>query len=316
MRFQQAKGVRVGAAALVFAVIVGGLPAVSRAMPPSGGQAKPEAGSPAAKAADRLSLKEAGREFLSDAGRIWSSPARVRSKDLLPLIGLAAGTAVLIVADEPVRDHVQSYSSRHPWVGDVSSVVTKMGGAGGVAAAAAFFGAGLAFKDARARDTGYLAASALLQSFLIETLAKGLTGRQRPFVADGEDHWAGPVGLVKMFDKGVAGRYTSFPSGHTTAAFSLATVVAMQYRRTGWVPVVAYTIAGGVGLSRIGLDKHWASDVFVGAVLGHLVGRFVVRNHERRRRLVPMAGCVARGFAVRIVYDLDPDVGPDRPESP
>jgi membrane-associated phospholipid phosphatase len=299
-------GVRPWAAVLVFAAVMGGFPAVSRAMPQPDGQAKQEPKAPAEKACDRLTLKEAGREFLSEASRIWSSPARLRNQDILPLVGVAAATGFLIAADESIRSHVHGYANGHPWVGDISSVVTQMGGAGGVAAAAAFFGAGLAFKDARARDTGYLAASALLQAFLVETFAKGMAGRQRPFVADGEDHWAGPAGLVKMFDKDAADRYTSFPSGHTTAAFSLATVVALQYRRTGWVPVAAYAIAGGVGLSRIGLDKHWASDVFIGAVIGHLVGRFVVRNHGRPHRFTPMAGCTSRGFAISIVFDPDP----------
>ncbi|MGZ5555581.1 MAG: hypothetical protein ACXW3H_07515, partial [Candidatus Aminicenantales bacterium] len=53
-------------------------------------------------------------------------------------------------------------------------------GAAGFATAGAFFGTGLLFKDTRARDTGYLAASAILQSFLVDNVLKGLTGRQRP----------------------------------------------------------------------------------------------------------------------------------------
>lgn len=253
-----------------------------------------------------LTLKEAGREFLDDAGRIWSSPARIRGKDVLPLLGFAAATTLFIAADESTRSHVHAYADQHAWVGDVSSVVTQMGGWGGFAAAGAFFGAGLIFKDARARDTGYLAASAILQSTLVYTVAKGLTGRQRPFVADGQDHWTGPSAFFRSFDRSQSDRYSSFPSGHSAAAFSLATVVALQYRHTVWVPVLAYTIAGTVGLSRITLDRHWASDVFVGALVGHFVGRLVVRNHERRRRFVPMAACTGRGLVVSLSYDLDP----------
>jgi membrane-associated phospholipid phosphatase len=290
-------------AVLVFAFGLGGFPCV---LPACAGQAASGAGTPGQEKADRLTLKDAGREFLSDAGRIWSSPARVRGKDILPLVGLAAATAALIVSDESTRDGVQTYANRHAWVGDVAPVITHLGDYGAFATAGAFFAAGLIFKDARARDTGYLAASALLQTLLVDNSIKGLTGRRRPSVADGEGHWAGPAGFFERFEKGQAELYTSFPSGHTSAAFSLATVIALQYRHTGWVPVLAYTLAGGVGLSRMALDRHWASDVAAGAVLGYFVGRLVVRNHDRRGRLVAMAGCTGRGFAVSIVYDLGP----------
>ena len=290
---------------LAFTTAAAAFPGEARAE----GQATRETARPASDQADRLTPGLAGREFLGDAGRIWSSPARIGDKDVLPLIGLVAAATFLIAADEPIRDGVKKFADRHTWVGDVSSVVTQAGGLAGFATAGAFFGVGLVFKDTRARDTGYLAASAMLQCFIVDAAAKSLSGRRRPFVADGADHWAGPAAFFKRFEKGQWDSYSSFPSGHSAAAFSLATVVALQYRHTGWVPVVAYTLAGGVGLSRMALDRHWASDVFVGAVVGHLVARLVVRNHERYRRVAPMIACTGRGFAISLTYDLD---GTDR----
>ena len=246
-------------------------------------------------------LKEAGKDFLSDAGRIWSSPARVGNRAVFPLIAIAASTTFLIAGDEPIRDGVQSYTGDHAWVGDVAPVITQLGGLGGLATAGAFFGAGLVFKDERARDTGYLAASAILQCMLVDNALKVVAGRQRPYVADGEDHWGGPAAY---FESG-GEDFRSFPSGHSATAFALATVVSLQYRDTAWVPVVAYTLATGVGLSRMALDKHWASDVFVGAVIGHFVARLVVRDHARRSRLVPLLACSSRGIAISVFYDLD-----------
>ncbi|MCK7480482.1 MAG: hypothetical protein M0C28_27025 [Candidatus Moduliflexus flocculans] len=72
----------------------------------------------------------------------------------------------------------------------------EMGGLGAWATAGAFFGAGLVFKDPKAKETGYLAASAMLQTFFVDNFLKGLTGRQRPFFADGEDRWSGPAGIL------------------------------------------------------------------------------------------------------------------------
>jgi len=246
------------------------------------------------------------REILQDAGRIWTAPFRIREKDVAPLLVLTAATAFLIAGDEGIRDGVQDFVARNTWVGRTADAVDEMGNLGAWATAGAFFGAGLIFKDPKAKETGYLAASAMLQTFLVDSFLKGLTGRQRPFFADGEDRWSGPVGFYKRFDKAEAARYISFPSGHTANAFALATVVAMQYRDEPWVPVLAYTVAASVGFSRMALDRHWASDVLVGAVVGHLVSRLVVRNHRRRQRLVPALACSGRAVVLSLSYDLSP----------
>jgi membrane-associated phospholipid phosphatase len=251
-------------------------------------------------------LKQAARDFIKDTGRIWSSPFRIKERQVGPLIALAAATGFLIAADEDIRDGFKSYSDEHEWVQDVGPVITQMGTLGAAATAGIFFGAGLIFKDERARDTGYLAACAMAQSFLVEHALKGLTGRQRPFAADGDDHWSGPAGFFKRYDPDNEGLYSSFPSGHTATAFSLATVVALQYRHTTWVPILAYTIAAGVGLTRVTMDRHWMSDVVVGAVVGHLVARLVVRSHTRRQRLVPVLGCSGRGITLGFHYNFDP----------
>jgi membrane-associated phospholipid phosphatase len=191
-------------------------------------------------------LKEAGREFLHDAARIWTSPARLTNKNVLPVIAVTAGTALLIAGDEAVRDGFQSFSAKHAWVGDVSPVITQFGGLAGFATAGAFYGAGLLFRDDRAKETGYLAGSAIVQAMLVDNVFKALTGRRRPDVADGEDHWGGPVAAFQ----GSGEDNRSFPSGHAATAFALATVVSRQYGGRAWVPVVAYTLAAGVGLSR------------------------------------------------------------------
>lgn len=264
---------------------------------------------PETRPKDTLTLEQAGREFLEDAGKIWTSPLRLRDKHVAPLVVLAASTAFLIAADETIHRTVKSYADEHVWVGDVGPVITEMGQTGALATAGLFFGAGLVFKDAKARDTGYLAASAMLQTALVDNVLKGLTGRQRPYYANGVDHWSGPKAFFKRFDEDAGGRYLSFPSGHSATAFALATVVALQYRRPGWVPFVAYGVAAGVGLSRMTIDRHWASDVLVGAVVGHLVARLVVHNHARRQRLVPALACSGRAVAFSVYYDLDP---PDR----
>lgn len=59
----------------------------------------------------------------------------------------------------------------------------------------------------------------------------------------------------------------SFPSGHTTGAFALATGLTLQYRHL-YIAIPSYLFAVGVGVSRIYAGVHYPSDVLVGALVG------------------------------------------------
>ena len=66
--------------------------------------------------------------------------------------------------------------------------------------------------------------------------------------------------------------YRSFPSGHTTTAFALAATTANHYPDYKWY---SYGLATLVGISRIYVNAHWASDVVAGAGLGYASAKFV-----------------------------------------
>jgi PAP2 superfamily len=95
-------------------------------------------------------------------------------------------------------------------------------------------------------------------------------------------------GLKQVFDRERpnAGDDPAFPSGHSTQAFALATVIASHYEQR-WVRWLAYGLAGGVGFSRVYHDAHWTSDVLAGAGVGWLVGRTVVTTN-RKFRVTPV----------------------------
>jgi membrane-associated phospholipid phosphatase len=67
---------------------------------------------------------------------------------------------------------------------------------------------------------------------------------------------------------------TSFPSGHTTLAFVGAELVHQEFHNP-WLSAGAYTLATGVGAMRILNDRHWYSDVIVGAGIGILSTKVV-----------------------------------------
>jgi membrane-associated phospholipid phosphatase len=75
----------------------------------------------------------------------------------------------------------------------------------------------------------------------------------------------------------------SFPSGHTSTAFAIATVVANVYEKTPYIKPISYGLATLTGLSRINDQKHWASDVFIGAALGYFTSKTLLRLHNNKK---------------------------------
>ena len=113
----------------------------------------------------------------------------------------------------------------------------------------------MAYGDDDPRETGRLLSSTFIGGGLVVIGMKQIVRRKRPL----EDELGDPC----------------FPSGHTSIAFSMATVLGYQYPK--WrIPL--YIGAGLVGLSRIYLGRHYASDVLMGAAVGTISGSVVWRN--------------------------------------
>jgi membrane-associated phospholipid phosphatase len=250
----------------------------------------PAAAPSTSPAPEKFTFKSLTRDFLKDAGEIWSYPLHIRTRDFLPIAGLAILTGVLIYNDEEIHRTFLDYRMDQAWVKAVGPVITEMGSYGAWGTAALFVAFGLVAKDDKAVETGTLALSAIVQSGILVQFLKGFFGRQRPSWADGVDQWSGPIGFSGWFETGVYGKYDSFPSGHSITAFSLAAVVAGQYQDSVWVPILAYATATGVALSRVTEGRHWLSDCLVGSVLGYVIGRMVVTNHRHRYHILPQAG--------------------------
>jgi membrane-associated phospholipid phosphatase len=114
--------------------------------------------------------------------------------------------------------------------------------------------------------------------------------------------WAAPrprsiiePGLYKNFLTGISGvGHDSFPSGHTTTAFALATVLALHASNKKW-GVLFLCLAVLVGYSRIYLGQHFLPDVTMGALLGTVTALFVYGfiNINLRKRTAGEANVVA-----------------------
>jgi membrane-associated phospholipid phosphatase len=75
--------------------------------------------------------------------------------------------------------------------------------------------------------------------------------------------------------------YQAMPSGHTAQAFQLATMLDMEYRDVSpWISVSGYAVASVTGALRMLNNKHWISDVLVGAGTGIFTTKFVYLTHQ------------------------------------
>ncbi len=112
----------------------------------------------------------------------------------------------------------------------------------------------------------------VISSVILAPILKFTVGRARPTDTAQDSDVFGPFGGD-----------LSFPSGHTTQAFTVASVLAFSFDDQPLIGGIAFALATGVGLSRINSDAHYASDVVAGAILGTWVGYEVVHYNRRRR---------------------------------
>jgi membrane-associated phospholipid phosphatase len=237
--------------------------------------------------------------FFKDDMEMWAAPFRLDLKASLLFGAVLVGTGVLIANDEGIYASFKTFQSRNSWVDTVSPKATLLGDWGiDCGIAGLFLLSGVAFRDKKARNTGLEALETLLHTGFLVQVLKHLAGRQRPNVDGGQDYWFGPAAFLARYRDGYFARYDSFPSGHTISAWGLATVIAENYKNHFWVPLVCYSLATAVGLSRLTEDAHWFSDVFVGAVLGYAIGKMVVRNQDRRLQFTPVVAPKEMGLSV------------------
>ncbi len=225
-------------------------------------------------------VRQEAQRYLTDAGGIATAPLHWDERTWKQVALILAADGAAFAVDEEVAEVVQR--NRTPASEDLSRFVTPLGGGRGLQLAAATFVTGLVLRKPELRDTGREAVEAsFLASGIITPTLKRIAGRTRP--NGGDD--------------------ASFPSGHATNAFAIASVFAARSEGRV-VPTIAYTLATAVAVARVHDNVHYTSDVFAGAVIGTAVGRSLVARHRRAATAVPrvtwMVVPMNRGLAVQV----------------
>jgi len=249
--------------AVLFAIIVFGTVG-AQAQSPSEAPPGP-APTPLASPSERKPTLEHEffKNILQDQRAIWLSPFHLKKDDARWLVPLGLSTAALISTDQRTAAEMGEFHDQLR----LSHNVSYLGSAYGVGSvAAAFYLVGRAGHNARARETGLLGAEAFIDSSIVDSVLKVATQRRRP---------TDPRGPGDFFQHG-----SSFPSGHSAAAWSLATVVANEYHDHKEIQVASYALASAVSLSRFTGRNHFLSDVLVGSAMGYGIGRYVYHAHH------------------------------------
>jgi hypothetical protein len=287
-------------------------PEISQSAPAqdaTGDSASPEQSSPLLDKRDRIfypgdteRAKPLARKLLLnillDQEQIFTSPFRMNRHNAPWWLLSAATTAGLIAADRHIADSFENSNGQVRWGGRISNIGASYTLIPIVAGSYAY---GVWRDNAKAREIGVLGTETLLDGLIVAGILKEATRRNRPDEKDPGDFWGGG---------------TSFPSGHAIQVWSIASLLAHEYKHKPIIAVTAYSLAGIVSASRIAARKHFASDVVTGGTMGWFIGRYVYQTHMSHLAhkhsslmpiVVPLVQPSMRSYGVNVLFTLAGD---------
>lgn len=205
-------------------------------------------------------------------------------RDAYFLGGVALGTVAIAPLDVAIARTLRARGPQgSTLLRDASTGFRVLGNPGALAISTGLYAAGLALGDHDVMDVGLHTTEAFFLGQALTSVGKFAAGRARPLV-DVKNS------LSFSFGRGLREEnYRSLPSGHSSAAFATAAALSTEITRVHpeWRWYVRPPLYGGaalVGVSRIYDNKHWASDVLVGAALGsYSAWKVVGYNHAHPR---------------------------------
>jgi len=212
------------------------------------------------------------RQFRSETKDFLKQPSKWTGKDW-SIIGLTATSTLLLMQfDEEVRDQVlitrENINNFPAEFGRIWGEPYNTLLIGGVNALS-----GVLNNIYMNKKVAFEIYQSALYTGLTTMLLKTILGRSRPYTNEGsfsfspfnfsgDDEW-------------------SLPSNHTSLGFSLSTVLS-ENSKSDWMKVLYYVPAVLTAYSRVYQDKHWVSDVFLGAIIGYSIGKWTVKIHEKK----------------------------------
>ena len=174
--------------------------------------------------------------------------------------------------DSYLREKIHWGSSKNKLASDISDILLYGGFVGGIPLSSLYF---------KNHELLLINLEILSINGLITNIVKNVAQRQRPysFYSKKDDEES----------------YKSFFSGHTSTAFAIGTSTAKMLtnyseldKRIVWIGTLG--LASATGYFRIAADKHYFSDVFVGAIVGSLIGNIMFDKLTRKYQKASVLG--------------------------
>ncbi len=216
-------------------------------------------------------IKDFTVNTVMDMGEIYSAPFRLDRRKALKVGGLLATGLFLYAYDAEIMDWFMRNRDEDFYrpVHDFGESIESWGHMGKTNK---YYFSALAVGYAFRLEKLTSVTTQILESYVIGGILKNVlnisAGRARPFADKGPGYFS--------FNDG-----TSLPSGHAMTITSLSVIVSENFDYLP-VRVGAYTSAAAICLQRIASEGHWASDVYLGALLGWAVAKSVVRLDRER----------------------------------
>jgi membrane-associated phospholipid phosphatase len=216
--------------------------------------------------------KRGASNLLFDTWWVFSSPARLNRGSAFATGIVVGATATTYAYDQDLYDATQRNRDEQPFKSlmDFADSYVPIGFMpdafkveGGVALL------GYAFRSEPLRQIPVECMESHLIAGALRNILKPLVGRAHPYEGLGPRHFE--------FNQG-----TSFPSGHTSVLFEIATVVS-EHVHSAPVAATLYAAATLGAVQRVESQNHWPSDVLFPAVTGTVIAHTIVRRNAERR---------------------------------
>lgn len=212
------------------------------------------------------------KHYFSGLQRVFTTPAN------LSFLGIWSAAGVFV---RPFDNHVSQELQQGNKTNFEADLPSRLGGSIVVAGASVLtFAAGRIVRSPEISNTGLYLMEAVFTTKLITLGLKRAVGRQRP---NGQNK-------------------RSFPSGHTSGMFTIASV--LHERHGAKIGIPAYLAASFVGISRVRLQNHFPTDVVAGAALGIIIGRSFASGHAESKlvELSPVVGPSYSGLLLHLNF--------------
>jgi len=216
----------------------------------------------------------AAQRLGKEAVDLVETPFQLENGNLFLTLAVAGAVGVTYTFDKQIREKLTAHPDKS---------LNKAADAGSLLGdpylhlgmAALVYGGAILADSAKWKEAGEMIGEALILADATTVIIKEGAGRGRPGVTAAKGDFR-PFGFTTDYD--------SLPSLHTSSSFALASVLA-SISDSYLMKSAYYGAATFVGLSRAYKNKHWASDVVLGAALGELCGRVVTSFHAGKNKV-------------------------------